>query len=130
MAASTTGQNLLATFMFTTTALSGGLARPTTWYVALHTGSPGANGTTNELSGLGYQRQSQTFTVTGNVATGVSNLTFGPDSTTDWGSVNGFSVWDSLTGGRCLHVGTFTGVAFAVGDSGTVASSAITFTYT
>lgn len=130
MAASTTGENLLMTFLFTTTALSGGLARPTTWYVGLHTGAPGANGTTNEISGLGYARQAETFTVTGNVATGVSALTYGPDTTTDWGSVSGFSVWDSLTGGRCFWVGTLTGVSYAVGDSATVAGAAITFTLT
>lgn len=126
MALSTYGENLLEKWLLT----AGAATRPTAWFVALHTGSAGAAGAANEIgTGSGYARQPQTFTVTNNVATGVSNLTFGPDATTAWGTVTDFSLWDSVTGGNCLWVGTVAApVTYAVGDSATLASNALTFT--
>lgn len=128
MAVSTYGENLLLKFLLTTQAAT----RPTAWYVGLHTGSAGAAGATNEIStSSGYARQAQTFTLAGNVATGVANLTFGPDVTTAWGTVTDFSLWDAPTGGNCLWVGTVgSPVVYAVGDSATLAGSALTFTLT
>lgn len=127
MAASTSGQNLLMTWLFTT----GAATRPTVWALALHTGASGANGAGNEIVGNGYSRQSETFTVTNNVATAVTNLTFGPNVTTNWGTVTDFSLWTATSGGTCLWVGTFgASVAFSVGDSATVAASGLTFTLT
>jgi hypothetical protein len=127
MAMSTSGQNLVMTWLLTTSAAT----RPTTWALALHTGASGANGASNEIVGNGYSRQSETFTVSGNVGTAVTNLTFGPDVTTGWGSVTDFSLWTATGGGTCLWVGTFgASVTFAVGDSATVAASGLTFTLT
>lgn len=127
MAASTSGQNLLMTWLLTANAAT----RPTAWYLALHTGASGANGASNEIVGNGYGRQSETFTVSANVGTAVSNLTFGPNTTTNWGTVTDFSLWTAISSGTCLWVGTFSAsVAFSVGDSATVAASGLTFTLT
>lgn len=127
MAMSTSGEALVMDWLLTANAAT----RPTTWFVALHTGAAGANGASNEIVGNGYSRQAQTFTRSGNVATGVSNLTFGADVTAGWGNVTDFSLWTTVTGGTCLWVGTFgSSVTFAVGDSATVAGAALTFTLT
>jgi hypothetical protein len=169
MAMATSGQNRVQTWLLSTTAVT----RPIAWWVGLHVGAAGVNGASNEISGNGYQRQPQTFTVSGNVATGVSNLTFGPDTSGAWGTVTDFSLWDAppaavVTGtgitagttitalgtgtggtgkytvsvsqtassttvtaaaGACIWVGTVTAsVAYSVGDSATIAGSALTFT--
>jgi hypothetical protein len=194
MAMATSGQNRVQTWLLSTTAVT----RPIAWCVGLHVGAAGVNGASNEISGNGYQRQPQTFTVSGNVATGVSNLTFGPDTSGAWGTVTDFSLWDAppaavVTGsiatttltvtavtsgflgvghvisgtgitagttitalgtgtggtgtytvsvsqtassttvtaaaGACIWVGTVTAsVAYSVGDSATIAGSALTFT--
>lgn len=127
MAMSTSGEALVLDWLLTTSAAT----RPTTWYLALHTGAAGANGASNEIVGNGYARQSQTFTRASNVATGVSLLTFGPDTTANWGTVTDYSLWTAVTGGTCLWVGVFgASVAFSVGDSATVAGSGLTFTLT
>lgn len=90
MPMSPTGENLSLQWLLTT----GAPARPAAWQVALHIGANGGAGATNEIAiNLGYQRQSETFTVSGNVATGVSALAFGPDVTTAWGTATDFSLW-------------------------------------
>lgn len=121
------GETLILTALLTTTAIT----RPSGWFVGLHTGPTGAAGATNEIVAHGYARQPQSFTVAGNVATGVANLIFGPDSSVDWGTVTDFSVWDAATGGNCLWTGSVAAsVAFAVGDSATIAAAALTFQIT
>jgi len=123
-----TAENRALNWLLTTSSPT----RPTTWFVALHVGSSGSAGATNELSGNGYARQAITaFTVTGNVATNPAILTFGPDTTTNWGTVTDATVWDSITAGTCLFVGTVTTpVAYAVGDTATLAVAALSFTLT
>jgi hypothetical protein len=127
MAMATSGQALVLDWLLTTSAAT----RPTAWYVSLHTGAAGANLASNEIVGNGYARQAETFTRASNVCTAVSNLTFGPDTTANWGSATDFGLWTAASGGTPLWGGTFaSAVSFAVGDSATIAGSALTFTLT
>jgi hypothetical protein len=114
-------------WLFTT----GAPTRPTTWYVSLHTGANGGAGAANELSGNGYARQAVTFTRSGQTVSNNALITFGPNTTTNWGTVTDACVWDSLTTGTCLAQGTLTSsVAYAVGDSATIAAGALTISLT
>lgn len=123
----TTGVQRTLDWLFTT----GSPTRPTTWYVALHAGANGGAGASNELSGLGYARQAATFTRASQTMSNNALLTFGPDVTTNWGSVTDITVWDSVTTGVCLAQGTATAsVTYNVGDSATIASGALTITIT
>lgn len=126
MALSSFAENLVQKMLLTALVAP----RPAAWYVGLHTGTAGTSGSTNEIStAAGYSRQAQSFTVTGNVASGVGALTFGPCVTSPWGTVTDFSLWDSPTGGNCLWVGTVgTPVTYAVADSATIAGGALSFT--
>ncbi|AVO37395.1 phage tail fiber protein [Pukyongiella litopenaei] len=93
-------ETLALTFLLTTDPVT----RPTAWYVALHTGAPGEDGTNAELAGNGYTRQAATFSVTGDAATNDAQILFGP-ATASWGSVSHFSVWDANSAGNCLYQG-------------------------
>jgi hypothetical protein len=58
-------------------------------------------------------------------------ITFGPDVTTNWGSVTDITVWTASTAGTCLAQGTAAAaVTYAVGDSATIAIGAHTITLT
>lgn len=119
-------ENLLLDWLMT----AGAATRPTAWYVALHTSAPtDAAPSTGELSGLGYARQAATFTVTGDTADNDADLTFGPNTTTDWGTVTHASIWDALTTGNCLWHGALTASkAVAVGDEFKIAAGSLTVT--
>lgn len=121
-----TAENRVLNWLLTTSAPT----RPTTWYVALHVGASGAAGASNEITGNGYARQPITaFNVSGNVASNPAQLSFGPNTTANWGTVTDATVWDSITAGTCLLTGTVTTpVAYAVGDTATFAAGALTFT--
>jgi hypothetical protein len=120
------GEQLALNYTFTTTSVT----RPTVWYVALHTGANGGTGANNEITtGEGYARQSVTFSLSSNVITNTAMLTFGPDTTTAWGTVTDITVWDAVTAGRCLAQGTAAAsVTYAVGDSATIAIGALSVT--
>jgi hypothetical protein len=114
-------------WLFTT----GSPTRPTTWFVALHTGANGGAGAANEISGMGYARQPVTWSRTGNVASNTALLTFGPDATTSWGTVTDVTVWDLVTAGTCLAQGTATAsVSFGLGESATIGIGALTIQLT
>ena len=116
-----TGQGMLLDWMFDTSSVT----RPTTWFVALHVGANGGDGSTNELSGNGYARQSVTFSRSGNTVTNTAVLTFGPNTTTNWGTVTDITIWTASSGGTCLAQGTATAsVTYSVGDSATIAIAA------
>jgi hypothetical protein len=119
------GEALALDYMFDASAVT----RPTTWFMALHVGANGGAGAANEIVGNGYARQAVTFTRAGNVISNSTLVTFGPDTTGNWGTVTDVTVWDALTGGRCLAQGTATAsVVYAVGDSATIAIGAETIT--
>jgi hypothetical protein len=121
------GQGLALDFLFDATAIT----RPTTWFMALHVGANGGAGASNEIVGNGYARQSVTFSRTGNVMSNVAGCTFGPNTLANWGTVTDITIWDTVTGGRCLAQGTATApVTYAVGDSATIAIGAETVSIT
>ena len=123
---------------------------PTTMYVGLglNTGTPdgsGADGRTgfNEPgSGLGYAR----FTYANNTtnwpaATGTTNatksnsvaITFGPNTTTNWGTVAYWGLFDGGTlgaGNLCIYGSLTLAKAVNIGDSPSFAIGALTITLT
>lgn len=123
---------------------------PTTMGVALglNTTTPdgsGANGATNFTepgSGLGYARFSYTSNTTNwPVATGTTNatksnsvaITFGPNTTTNWGTVAYWGLFDNTTlgAGNLLIYGSLTTPkAVTIGDSPSFAIGALTITLT
>lgn len=119
-------ETLVLTWIFT----NGAATRPTAWYVALHTADPTEVGNVGELSGNGYARQAVTFTAPASGATdNTALLTFGPNTTTNWGSVSHLSVWDAVTAGNCLAKGALSSaVTINVGDSLTIAAGALDIT--
>jgi hypothetical protein len=108
-------ENLVLNWLLT----DGAATRPTSWFVALHTGDPGESGSANELVGNGYARQAVTFEDAASGATqNEAQLTFGPNTGTNWGQVTHISVWDAASGGNCLFKGALSSaVTINVGDS-------------
>lgn len=103
--------------------------RPTAWFVALHTADPTEAGATGELSGNGYSRQACDFTETTGTATNDDALTFGPNTSSNWGAVTHISIWTASTSGACLWKGALAASkAIAVGDSLTLAAGDIDLT--
>ena len=75
---------------------------PSNLYVALHDGDPTDAGTSNEISGNGYSRQSVTFGApTDGSGTNNGAVTF-TASGGNWGTITYFSIWDASTSGNCL----------------------------
>lgn len=102
-------------------ALTGRAAwtNPSALYVKLHTGDPGAAGTSNAATNT--TRQQATF---GTDASGgaISNTV-----AITWTNVAGsedythFSAWDNVSAGSCHFTGTITANAVTAGDTFTVA---------
>jgi len=87
-------------WLFTTDAMG---TRPTSWYVALHTGDPTADGSTNELTDANYVRQSATFTASQATLWQVANdadVVF-PAADAAY-TATYVTVWDAATGGNML----------------------------
>ncbi len=92
-------------WMFTTDSVT----RPTTWYIALHTGDPGSDGSSNEVDtgdDADYVRQSVTY---GSAASKQCLNDAAVSWTVNSGSagftVTHASVWTASTGGTCLMTG-------------------------
>ena len=101
------GADLLVTWMFTTTAVT----RPTTWFVALHTGDPGEDGSANEVlaaSDANYARKAVTFddpvTDSGMVLSD-AQVSWTVDAGSAGYTVTHASIWDTVTGGTPLMKG-------------------------
>jgi hypothetical protein len=77
---------------------------PVTIYVGLFTADPGESGSSNEVSGNGYLRQSMAFTVSGSAAANTSAVEF-PTATGSWGTVTHTALYDASTSGNMLAVG-------------------------
>lgn len=101
--------------------------RPTTRFISMHTGDPGATGA-SECSGSGYARQSLTFNAaSAKAATNASATTNTLSGAL--GPVTHFGIWDASTGGNFLYGGAVTTAqTFANGDVAAVAIGAITIT--
>lgn len=107
--------------------------RPTAWYVGLHTGAPGETGASNELSsGSAYSRQTSTWAAAASGAgttTNTNTITFGPATTSNWGTISSLTLWDASSAGNCLWQGNLaTARVISVGDSLQFSAGAITLT--
>ena len=103
-----------------------------TVYVALYTADPSDAGGGTELSGNGYARQAVTFgAASGGVISNSGDLTFGPNTTSDWGTVVAAGVFTLSSGGTLLAwTGLTVDKPVAVGDSATIATGALSITLT
>ena len=122
-------ENLIMDWVFT----NGAATRPTAWYVALHlNASPptDASPSTGELSGNGYARQAATFSAaSGGATANTADLTFGPNTTTNWGLLGYVSVWDAVSAGNCLMHGALSStVTINVNDSLKIAAGDLDLT--
>lgn len=118
------GETQLLTWQLTTTSLT----RPTAWYLGVGTGNTDIT-LTGEPSGNGYARQSAAFTVSGDTASNSGVITFGPNTTSNWGTMASVAIFDASTGGNCLWAGALTDAkVIAVGDSLTIAIGALDVT--
>ena len=99
---------------------AGAATRPTTWYLALFTAAPSDTGGGTEVgAGVGYARQSITFSAASGGATANTNtLTFGPCTTSNWGTVTHAAIFDASSGGNMLWWGALSASRTVnVGDS-------------
>ena len=78
--------------------------RPTTWYIALHTGDPGESGTANEVANAyAYARTAVTFDAAAQPSTGLTfcdnsaTITFPTASGGNWGVITHISIKTSNT---------------------------------
>lgn len=100
-------------------------SQPATVYAQLHTGDPGAAGTSNIATET--TRKAVSF---GSSSGGSCSS----DADTSWTSVAGsedythYSLWDAATDGNFLESGTVTANAVTAGDTFTIASGDITLT--
>lgn len=90
-------ENKLLLHVFDNTAYTS----PTTVYVGLFTSSPEDDGSGTEVSGGSYERQSASFSVTGNAATTDAAVEF-PTATASWGSITHIGLFDAETSGNLL----------------------------
>lgn len=109
-------ENLLLAWLLT----AGAATRPTAWYVALHTGDPGEDGTANEVTtgtDADYVRQAVTFDTPSGGQALSSNA---PSWTVATGSsgytVTHASVWTASTSGSCLLKGQLLAARALVAD--------------
>lgn len=83
---------------------------------------------------LGYARQTTVFNSPGTdgITENSALLTFGPDTTTNWGTLKSFAIYDAVTAGNRLTQGALTDQTKVVniGDSATIAIGAIIITAT
>jgi hypothetical protein len=99
----------------------------TTVYVKLHTGDPGANGTSNAATET--TRKAVSF----GAASGGS---LASDDAVTWTNIAGsqdathFTAWDNVSAGNFLFSGTITANPYTAGDTFTIASGALTVSLT
>jgi len=103
---------------------------PAAVYIGLHTADPTDAGTGAEVSGNGYARQAITFAsaASGSISNNAA-VEFPAATTSSWGSVSHWAIYDASTGGNQLFHGSFdTAKTIAVGDILKVAASSLTLT--
>jgi hypothetical protein len=93
--------------------------RPSNLYVALFTVTPGESTPGTEVSGSGYSRvlfNNWAAAASGSVSNNAA-ISF-PDAAASWGTIVGFGIYDSASGGNLLLYGDLTTAkAIASGDS-------------
>ena len=117
------------TYLFTTNTPSP--ARPTAWYIGLHTSAPTDNTESGEVSGNGYARQSAAFTVSGNQATNSATINF-PAATGNQGTITHASVHSasSGTGNMIAYAALSNSKTIETNDVLQLAASQLTITLT
>lgn len=82
---------------------------PSTLYLALHTATPGEDGSGTEVStsGTAYARQTVAFTVSGNTATTSGAVEY-PTATANFGTVTHVGIWDASTAGNLIAYAALT----------------------
>lgn len=103
-------QQQILTYLFTGDAMG---TRPTSWFVAIHTGDPGT-GDDNELTtgaDSEYERKAVTFAVgldgTEYEAATLGDVTFDPAGAGTSYTATHFTIKDALTGGNTLAKAAF-----------------------
>ena len=95
-------ENLCLTWLLTDTAVT----RPTTWFMALHTGAPGETGASNEVvvgTDADYVRKAITFgDGSGGQALNDVQVSWTVNGASGGYTVTHASFWDTVTGGNCL----------------------------
>ena len=106
------------------------ITAPATVYVALYTAAPSDSGGGTELSGNGYARQAVTFGApSGGAIANSSSPTFGPNTSSNWGSITHIGIFDASTSGNLLAWRVATSARTVnVGDSYNIAVGALTIT--
>lgn len=114
--------NYLETQVGTHLLRTGSWTKPSTVYVALFITNPGEDGTGGtEVSAGGYARiqhgpSDATWTSTDGVFSNLGTITFGVPSA-NWGEVTGFGLYDAVTSGNLLIIGTLTSpITINLGD--------------
>lgn len=99
-AATDTAEVLALNFLLNTQTAT----RPTTWYIALHTGDPGESGTANEVANAyNYQRKEVAFDPASQPSTGLTfcdntdTVTFNTATGGNWGVITHISIKTSQT---------------------------------
>lgn len=102
--------------------------QPTTWFVGLHTASPGTSGASNEVTAGGYTYARQAMTPQWDA----SNKWIENAAAIQWDNLPGVTVthitiWDTVSGGNCLRYGALTASkTIAAGDSFKLPAEALT----
>jgi len=101
-------------------------------FLALFTANPGEAGGGTEVGPggtLGYDRKSCVFaapgTVTANTVHNSALITFGPNITTNWGTIVAVALFDAVTGGNMLFYCLGLSTAVVIGESVTVSINAL-----
>jgi hypothetical protein len=132
-----TGENLFAKVFFqkaTATGVMAGATGVASWYVSLHTASPGETASGAEIAYGSYARVAVArtatgWTVTGAAASPAANVDFPACTSGTTGTATHFALWTAATGGTCYVYGAITpNIAVSVGVTPRLTtSSTVTF---
>lgn len=98
---------------------------PATLYAQLHTGDPGAAGTSN-VAGNTTRKSVSWGTASGGVNSNSADLVWTNVSTTE--TYTDVSLWDASTSGNFLGSGTITANSVTAGDTFTISAGNLTVT--
>lgn len=97
-------ENLILAWLLTT----GTATRPTTWYVALHTGDPGEDGTANEVTtsnDADYERKAITFDAPADGQSGGAAVSWTVNAASAGFTVSHISICTAATGDTAVMKG-------------------------
>ena len=109
------------------TAIAAVFVPTTTYYLSLHSATPGQTGT-SEISGGSYARQGITFgSASGGSEASTNSQTF-PNLPAESGGIGYFGIWSAVTAGTYIGGGTTTGLTGSLpsGISVNFATGAVT----